>query len=265
MKRIRRLGVFDSGLGGLTVLNEICKYNEGLEIVYFGDTARVPYGSRSDETILSYARQDVRFLMAQEVDAVVVACGTVSAIAIDRLQAEMDIPIFGVIPSAAKAAVESSRTKRIGLIGTAATVRSGAYKRTITQIEPRAEVVAEACPLLVPLIENGCKPDDELAELACKRYLEAFGGGRVDTIVMGCTHYPFYRRTFERLAPGVSFIDIGEALARELASLLPLAKGESTRVSYYVSDSDTGFGEIASRFLTVVEAKEVRPVNIEKY
>ncbi|MDO4543276.1 MAG: glutamate racemase [Clostridia bacterium] len=265
MKEIRRLGVFDSGLGGLTVLNEICKYNRGLEISYFGDTARVPYGSRSDETILAYARQDVRFLQSRNVDAIVVACGTVSAIALNSLKSELDFPIFGVIESAANAAIAATKTRSIGIIGTIATIRSGAYMRTIKAKDGDARVYGVACPLLVPLIENGHAPDDEIVELACKRYLSEFKDSGVDTVIMGCTHYPFYKQTLKRLAPEITFIDIGTALAKDLKRLLNLAPSGEGKVEYFVSDSDTGFQAIANGFLDSVRADFINSVNIERY
>lgn len=267
MNKVQRIGVFDSGLGGLTVLNEICKYNGGLDIVYFGDTARVPYGSRSNETILAYARQDVRFLKKQGVDAIVAACGTVSAIAINQLKQELDIPIFGVIESAVKAALKASQSKSIGVIGTLATIRSGAYERTIHSEMPQAKCLSVPCPLLVPLIENGHSADDELVELACKRYLSRFDDTDIDTVIMGCTHYPFYKKTLERLAPNITFIDIGTALALALPNLLQLesSNAKPTDVAYYVSDSDTGFQSIANGFLDSVTAKDIHSINIELY
>lgn len=265
MNRINKIGVFDSGLGGLTVLNEICKYNPGLNIVYFGDTARVPYGSRTNDTIMAYARQDVRFLKTHEVDAIIVACGTVSSIAIDALRAELDIPIFGVIESAALTAVKQSKSKKIGIIGTPATIRNGAYSRVIRSVTPQAECVGIPCPLLVPLIENGYAENDELVEMACRRYLSGFDNTGVDTVIMGCTHYPFYETVFSRLAPDISFINIGTALARELKNLLNLKLGQDTRVEYFVSDPDTGFQAIANSFLDSISARDITPINIESF
>ncbi|MDD3400953.1 MAG: glutamate racemase [Eubacteriales bacterium] len=265
MNNIKRIGVFDSGLGGLTVLNQICKYNEGLDIVYFGDTARVPYGTRTNDTILAYAEQDVRFLKKQSVDAIIVACGTVSSIAIDDLASELDIPIYGVIEPAAEAALNATQTGRIGVIGTPATIRNGAYPKAIKAISASTECIGVPCPLLVPMIENGYEQDDELVEMACRRYLSSFDGSNVDTIIMGCTHYPFYESTLSRLAPHITFVDIGTALAKKLPQLLNLYKGEKTHVEYFVSDPDTGFQAVANRFLDSISARDISSVNIEMY
>lgn len=260
-----KLGVFDSGLGGLTVLNEICKYNRGLDIVYFGDTARVPYGSRSNETILSYARQDVRFLKKQAVDAIVVACGTVSSIALNDLKANSDIPIIGVLETAVQAALEHTKSQFIGVIGTPATIRSGAYERLITQNNPSCRCKSVPCPLLVPLIENGHAPSDAIVELACRRYLDELLSTDCDTVIMGCTHYPFYESTLRTLAPDIEFINIGTALSLKLSGLMPLRLGKDTTVEYFVSDADTGFQSVANGFLDAVKAQNIKSINIEQY
>ena len=204
MGTLKRLGVFDSGLGGLTVLNEICKYNTGLDVVYFGDTARVPYGSRTVETITRYAEQDVRFLLSQGVQAILIACGTVSTNCLPALQERFSLPIVGVIDAGCRAALEASRTKRIGVIGTRATVNSHAYERRIRELCPEARTWGVECPLFVPLIENGFAPDDPITEMTVERYLSAFRGTGVDTVIMGCTHYPFLAGTLRRHMPEVA-------------------------------------------------------------
>ena len=185
MGTLKRLGVFDSGLGGLTVLNEVCKYNSGLDVVYFGDTARVPYGSRTVETINRYAEQDVRFLLSQGVQAILIACGTVSTNCLPALKKSFSLPIVGVIDAGCQAALQASKTKRIGVIGTRATVNSHAYERRIRELCPEAKTWGVECPLFVPLIENGFAPDDPITEMTVERYLSAFQGTGVDTVIMG--------------------------------------------------------------------------------
>lgn len=263
---MNRIGVFDSGLGGLTVLDEICKYNKGLDIVYFGDTARVPYGSHTRETIVHYAQQDVRFLESMNVEGIVVACGTVSANAMSELNQTATVPVLGVIRSAALAAVEATKNRRIGVIGTAATVRSHAYRNQIQELDARMDVLGVPCPLLVPMIENGLTPDDPVVLEMTERYLSAFRDFGADTVIMGCTHYPFYESVFSKVLPGVKFIHMGTALAHQLKNRLHLDGGEEPcRVSYFVSDSDTEFLSVANRYLSTVRVDAVRQTNIEQF
>ncbi len=263
---IEKLGVFDSGLGGLTVLNEICKVNTIPQLVYFGDTARVPYGSRTEPVIARYAKQDVKFLLSQGVEAIVVACGTVSAIALPFLHECFDIPIVGVLSAAADAALAKTKTGHIAVLGTAATIRSGAYERTIRLREPAVRVTALACPLFVPLIENGFTADDPITRMCVERYLAPLRDSDVDTVIMGCTHYPFLRSAMEELLPKVVFIDIGHALAQSIRRLLNVPATPCTpTVRYFVSDSDTGFLAIAKRFLDAVDADDAEQINIEQY
>ena len=266
MGTLKRLGVFDSGLGGLTVLNEICKYNTGLDVVYFGDTARVPYGSRTVKTITRYAEQDVRFLLSQGVEAILIACGTVSTNCLPALKEEFSLPIVGVIDAGCRAALEASRTKRIGVIGTRATVNSRAYERRIRELCPEALTWGVECPLFVPLIENGFAPDDPITEMTVERYLSEFRDTGVDTIIMGCTHYPFLTRTLEKHMPQVTFINVGKALSFELKKSFQLPEdGAPNRVSYFVSDEDTGFLDIARQYLDAVSAENVQKVNIDQF
>ncbi|MBQ3159457.1 MAG: glutamate racemase, partial [Clostridia bacterium] len=208
MSTLKRLGVFDSGLGGLTVLNEVCKYNPGLDVVYFGDTARVPYGSRTVETINRYAEQDVRFLLSQGVEAILIACGTVSTNCLPSLQSIFSLPIVGVIDAGCQAALRASKAKRIGVIGTRATVASGAYERKLHALRPEVKVISQACPLIVPSVEAGVEPSDPLAGLICDRYFKAFEGQKVDALIMGCTHYPVYRELFQQRLPGATMLDV---------------------------------------------------------
>ncbi len=239
----RRVGVFDSGIGGLTVLRQLRAVFPRTDMIYLGDLARVPYGGRSVETITRYARDDVRFLRRFQVDAVIVACGTVSSTALETLQREFDVPIYGVIRSAAARAAEITRTGSVGVIGTQATVRSGAYPRLIRSIDPAVNVTVQACPLFVPLVENGIAPDDPVAETIARRYLSAFDGKNIDALIMGCTHYPVYRSTLEKVLPGVEMIDVGEALASSLKK--EFGPGEGTgEVAWYVTERSAAFDEV---------------------
>lgn len=263
---MKRIGVFDSGLGGLTVLNEICKYNQNLELVYFGDTARVPYGSRTVDTISHYAEQDVRFLLSKDVEAIVIACGTVSAIGLNALRNKFSVPIFGVIEAACEKAVKESHTRRIAVLGTKATIRSHAYLNTIQTLSDDCRVTEIACPLLVPLIENGFSEDDPITELTLKHYLDPLMESDVDTVILGCTHYPYLDRAISNLLPFAKTINIGTALSKALKNLLPLDEGsKQNRISYYVSDPDTDFQSIANGSLDVIKAESIITVNIENY
>ena len=185
----RPIGVFDSGLGGLTAVRELRRLLPGEDIIYFGDTGRVPYGSRSREILVRYARQDVAFLRTFDLKAIVVACGTVSTTALEVLVRENDIPVWGVVEPAAQAAAQATRNGRVGLIGTQATIRSGAYERQIAQENPAIQVLTGACPLFVPLVENGrFRPGDIVAETVAAEYLAPMREAGVDTLVLGCTH-----------------------------------------------------------------------------
>ena len=191
----RPIGVFDSGLGGLTTVRELCRLLPEEDIVYFGDTGRVPYGSRSRETIVKYARQDVAFLRTFDLKTIVIACGTVSTTALDVLAAENPIPVLGVVAPAARAAARATRSGSIGLIGTQASIRSGAYERLIRAENPAARVLAQPCPLFVPLVENGrFRPGDVVIETVAAEYLAPLKEAGVDTLVLGCTHYPLLEK-----------------------------------------------------------------------
>ena len=224
---MHRIGVFDSGIGGLTVLRQLRRAFPQLDMVYLGDTARVPYGGRSVETITHYAEDDVRFLLRKDVEAIVIACGTVSSNSLDALREKFDLPIYGVIESAARLAA----------------VKSGAYETHIRAIDPGVHVVSRACPLFVPLVENGIAPDDIVAETVCSRYMEAFDGKNIDALIMGCTHYPVYRPALEKRLPGVRMIDVGEALAEALRPLFAESGGTGA-VEYYVTERSAAFDEI---------------------
>lgn len=259
---LQRIGVFDSGIGGLTVLRQLRRAFPALNMVYLGDTARVPYGSRSVETINRYARDDVRFLLARQVEAVVIACGTVSSNSLDVLRSEFDCPIYGVIESAAVRAVKLTKSGTVGVIGTQATVKSGAYERAIHAIDPAVRVVSQACPLFVPLVENGIAPSDEVAEIVCSRYLEAFDGTGTDALIMGCTHYPVYRPALEKRLPGVTMIDVGEALSESLRQSFGEVGGNG-QTEYFVSERSAAFNEIVHIMDETVDPGKIRAETIE--
>ncbi len=270
----RPIGVFDSGLGGLTALRELARIMPEEDLVYFGDTGRVPYGGRSREVIVRYARQDMAFLRTFDPKAVVVACGTVSTTALDVLRRENSIPVFGVVVPAANAAAQLTRNGRVGLIGTKASIRSGAYGRVLTgpDLRPDAQVTAQACPLLVSLVENGrFRPGDIVAETVVAEYLAPVKAAGVDTLILGCTHYPLLREVIAGyMGPGVALVDVGEQCARWVKKQLEwdgLRNGRpgAGRRRYYVSDSAEDFSALASVFLGEDVAGEVEQIDITAY
>ena len=186
------IGVFDSGVGGLTVAREIMRNIPNERIIYFGDTARVPYGSKSKDTVLRYSRQIIRFLRTQDVKAIVVACNTASAYALEEIKKELDIPIIGVVKPGARVAGKATKNGKIGIIGTEATVNSGIYTEFIQAQNPDIQVLGKACPLFVPLVEEGWLKDSVTAEVA-GRYLDSLMEQGIDTLILGCTHYPLLR------------------------------------------------------------------------
>ena len=187
MGRQEPIGVFDSGVGGLTVAREIMRQIPNERIVYFGDTARVPYGSKSKETVTKYSRQIIRFLQTENVKAIVIACNTASAFALDTMQKEFDLPIIGVVKPGAKMAAQTTKNGKVGLIGTEGTIRSGVYAEFIKSFKPDVEVIGKACPLFVPLVEEGMWHDTITDQMA-QRYLEGLKQQDIDTLIMGCTH-----------------------------------------------------------------------------
>ena len=192
------IGVFDSGLGGLTVVREIMRNLPEERVVYFGDTARVPYGNKSKNTVLRYARQIVHFLRAQEVKAIVVACNTASALALDEIEQEIDLPILGVVRPGVHMALEATKNRRVGVIATESTIRSGLYQRLLAEADAEIRVFGKACPLLVPLVEEGWRKDP-VTETVARRYLEELLEKDIDTLIMGCTHYPLLRKMLQEI------------------------------------------------------------------
>jgi glutamate racemase len=254
----RPIGVFDSGLGGLTVVRALRQRLPGEDVVYLGDTARVPYGTRSTETIVRYARACGRALAIHEIKMLVVACNTVSAVALDALREDLALPVLGVIEPGARAAVAATRTGRIGVLGTASTVASGAYPRAVARFAATAEVVSVAAPLLVPLVEEGWL-EGEVTTLVVERYLDALRGASVDTLVLGCTHYPMLRPVIERVARAMlgqhtRVVDSAEATALELDHFLTdrglrRARGAGGSLEITVTDRPRSFTAVAERFL----------------
>ena len=215
----RPIGVFDSGIGGLTVLAEMRRRLPGERYIYLGDTARLPYGTKSAETVVRYALRAASFLAERGIKMLVVACNTVSAAALPALEEAMDVPVIGVVHPGARAAVAGT-AGRVGVIGTESTVASGAYPRAVRALRPEVEVVARACPLFVPLVEEGWF-DHPVTREVSRVYMEPFAGGRVDTLILGCTHYPLLRGAIsEAVGSRVRLVDSAEAVAGEVSELL---------------------------------------------
>lgn len=266
------VGVFDSGVGGLTVAREIMRQIPEERIVYFGDTARVPYGNKSKDTILRYSRQIIRFLRTREVKAIVIACNTASAYALDTVAAESDIPIIGVINAGARTAVQATRNGKIGVIGTEGTIGSGIYTRVMKQLKPDIQVTGKPCPLFVPLVEEGLLHDSVTDEIA-SRYLSVLKGKYIDTLVLGCTHYPLLRSTLRRLmGEDVVLVNPAYETAIELKQLLE-ERGlerdgaeslQGEKYQFFVSDLAEKFTSFATSILPN-EVKETRKIDIENY
>lgn len=250
----KAIGIFDSGVGGLTVLKEIVKALPQEDTIYFGDTARVPYGTKSPETVTRYSLEIASFLVKRDIKLLVVACNTASAASLDVLQKKLPIPVIGVIEPGARRAVSVTRSGKIGVIGTAGTIRSSAYAKAIKRLNPEVEVITRACPLFVPLAEEGWV-DNEVARLTAHTYLDGLREHGVDTLVLGCTHYPLLKKVIgETVGDGVKLVDSAEETARTVAETLR-AK-EMTRPSseegnhhYYVTDIPAGFIRVGNRFL----------------
>jgi len=248
------IGVFDSGIGGLTVVAEIMRQLPNEEIVYFGDTARLPYGPKSNETVTQFAVQDAEFLLEHGVKNVVVACNTASSIAIEALSSRYEVPVIGVIEPGALAAVSSTLTGKVGVIGTEGTIASGAYRRAITRLDRDIEVVETSCPLFVPLAEEGWT-DREVTLVIAHEYLTPLRDAAVDVLVLGCTHYPILKATIAKVfGPSVKLIDSAEETAKEVGERLEdldlkRLGGDPPEHKFFVSDVPHRFREQAERFL----------------
>jgi glutamate racemase len=252
----RPIGIFDSGIGGLTVLRQLSARLPGEQLVYLGDTARLPYGTKSPETIVRYSLQNAEFLLGKGIKLLVVACNSASSVAIPRLREEMPVPVLGVIQPGAERAAGSTRSGVVGVIGTRATIASGAYERAITALHPRVRLISRACPLFVPLVEEGWV-DNEICRLTVASYLGDLKGVGLDTLVLGCTHYPLLKQAIgAMLGSGVTLIDSAEAVAGQVSALLDregLERGGGRPAGeheyFYVTDASERFREVGERCL----------------
>lgn len=266
----KAIGVFDSGLGGLTCVSELMKLMPSENIIYFGDTARVPYGTRSKETILEYAVQDVNFIKSHDVKMIIAACGTVSSVVGRQKDFAGDVPFTGVVIPAVQAACAATKNGRIGVIGTAATIRSGAYGKAIRNIRPDASVIGNACTMFVPMVENGItSPDDIVVKTMTERYLKPIKDENVDVLILGCTHYPIlYDAIANYMGEGVKLISSGAEAARYTMNMLASKNMLSSRtvngtVSYYTSDSKELFETNAHAFIGSRLNGEVTQISID--
>lgn len=266
------IGVFDSGLGGLTAVKQLRALLPHEHIVYFGDTGRVPYGSRGRETIIAYARQDIAFLLSRRVKTILAACGTVSTTFPPEQAAALPVGYMGVVEAAAAAAAAATRTGRVGIIGTEASMQSGSYQRALAAQNPGIQTVANACPLFVPLVENGhFAPDDTMAALAAEKYLAPVRQAGVDTLILGCTHYPLLAGVISaQMGPDVTLIDPGREAAlrlkEQLAAQNLLASATTQPLTeYFVSDAPDRFEHLARLFLGGETGGSVQQINIEQY
>lgn len=266
------IGIFDSGVGGLTVAREIMRQIPNERLVYFGDTARVPYGNKSKETVTKFSKQIIRFLKTQNVKAIVVACNTASAYALDEIEKELDIPIIGVVKPGAKVAAEVTRNKRVGVIATAGTIQSQIYTEYIKGINENIQVIGKACPLFVPLVEEGLLEDPVTDEIAT-RYLNELKDIDIDTLILGCTHYPLIRSTVGRImGEGVTLVNPAYETAIELRSLLErenLLNPSTQRLGtnqyqFFVSDAADKFKVFANSILKY-GILSAQVIHIEEY
>ena len=264
------IGVFDSGLGGLTTLKELLKLLPGEDIIYLGDTGRVPYGLKSKETIIKYALQDAAFLTGFNIKAMVVACNSVCSSAYDVLKDRFDIPIYEVISPSVKAAALCSKNKKIGVIGTKATIRSGAYTAYLKKELADAQIYSAACPLFVPLVEEGVVAPDDIAALSiAERYLGDLRESGIDCLILACTHYPLLKKVISKvIGETVTLIDSGMETAKLVANDIQsgiIAKSGKTdgEIKYFVTDSTDGFVAMASKFLGCDIRGMVKQVELE--
>jgi len=250
----KAIGIFDSGIGGLTVLKALAAALPLENTIYLGDTARVPYGIRSPETVTRYSFENTQFLLSQEIKMLVVACNTASAISLDAVKKEFPLPVIGVLEPGARAAVAATRTRRIGVIGTEATIGSGAYEKAIARLGSDIQVFSAACPLFVPLAEEGWTGNN-VAELVAERYLSSFRTSGIDTLVLGCTHYPLLKGVIGKaVGPGITLIDSATETAKEVAAVLEKLKWQRPGTGpverkYFVTDTPARFEKLGSLFL----------------
>lgn len=254
MSDLRPIGIFDSGVGGLTVVGKIREILPNENLVYFGDTARVPYGTKSKETVTKFSVENVEFLMEYNVKMVVVACNTASSLSLDFLKRCFRVPVIGVIEPGAREAVSATRNNRIGVIGTNATVSSGAYEKAVKKISPRYSVFTQACPLFVPLVEEGWA-DKDVTKTVTQIYLKPLKEKRIDTLIMGCTHYPILKDILKKvMGSGVVLVDSAKEIAKEARDILDAngllnASKKCGEQRFFVSDEPNRFVRIGDKFL----------------
>jgi glutamate racemase len=246
---LARIGIFDSGVGGLTVQRAVLDAVPGVDTLYLGDTARVPYGTKSAETVIQYSLRNARLLVRHGIDVLVVACNTASAVALPALRAELPVPVIGVVEPGTRVAARTSRSGKIGVIGTQGTVASGAYQEALRRERPGAQVTAKACPLFVPLAEEGwTEPGDEVVRGIARRYLAPLREAGIDTLVLGCTHYPLLAGAIAAELPGVALVDSAAAIAAELRATFG-GGGQQGAHRFLVTDTPEKFLAVAGRFL----------------
>lgn len=270
-KRTAPVGVFDSGVGGLTVAREIMRQLPHENLVYFGDTARVPYGSKSQNTIIRYSRQIIRFLKTKEVKAIVIACNTASALALDVVRRETDVPVMGVVVPGARAAVAATDSGKVGVIGTEATVQSHMYSQIIKEYNPDISVTGKSCPLFVPLVEEGFAKHKVTREII-DYYLAEMKESDIDTMILGCTHYPLLRsRIREYMGDKIHLVNPAYETAMDLKNLLREQNmsnegngAEHAAYEFYVSDAADKFKQFANSILPY-DIETTQQINIEEY
>ncbi|OGQ68574.1 MAG: glutamate racemase [Deltaproteobacteria bacterium RIFCSPLOWO2_12_FULL_50_11] len=259
------IGIFDSGLGGLTVFHEIALNLPGEALIYFGDTARVPYGIKSEETVTRYAFEIAHFLMKKNIKALIVACNTATAYALSALTDSFKIPVIGVIEPGITRALEVTKNQHIGIIGTEGTIRSGAYHRGLQQKNPKVKVISQACPLLVPLVEEGWFEDLE-TEAIVRRYLAPLVAAGVDTLILGCTHYPLLKKVIQRVVGSrVVLVDSAQEVARTIQKTLKNQMCDPQTLPlpshrFYVTDAPERFQSVGRRFLGGEALSEVEKI-----
>ncbi len=265
------IGMFDSGVGGLTVLKEVRKLLPLEHIIYFGDTARVPYGNRSPQAVTKYALESALFLLTKGIKLLVIACNTSSAVALNILQKKFPIPVIGVIDPCAKEVVTATKNRRVGVIGTKATIKSNAYEKSIQKLGPDIQVFSKSCPLFVPIAEEGLEKD-EVARLMAGKYLQDLKRSHIDTLVMGCTHYPILENVIKNIMGAkVTIVNAGRETAKEVKNTLEKNKIVNTegkgRCEYFVTDSPETFEEIGSRILNepLTKVKSLKNLDYKDY
>lgn len=268
------IAVFDSGLGGLTALRELMKVLPGEELIYFGDTARIPYGTRSKQTVLKYTRQDIRFLMGFDPKLIVCACGTASSFGLPQLSpGEFGVPLFGVVDTAAKQACQLSKNRRVAVLATPGTIASGSFEQAMKQIDPTIETLGVPAPLLVHMVEAGrYHTGDIVIETLVNEYLEPVRAFAPDVLILGCTHYPLLREVIAKLLPGVTLLDVGAQAANTVKAylqandLLRTVPADTPSPRFFVSDSTVGFTALATIFLAQnLGEDQVEKIDIERY